>query len=215
MFPQLPRGNSFHLGFTDTTKPRKKKPKKTQNLGQQVSGVRPRPLQSGLPLSAFPQMNVIAGPQHVLIKEESLLSEEQMVDLLFEDIGGQEIITIARNNTVNGQEVAYQAIKNANQLANQYNPENIFPIANTSNKVFNNFSIDLLNTKTPQGGYNVNGELVASLGTGPNGEIVYLEAGTGNIIINFINVAKDEQVEVQFFKSGVVFDDTIDLESES
>lgn len=196
--------------------PRKKRPKRSPPPPKQtVTGVNPRPLQSGIAFTGIPQMSVTAGPELITIKEDSLISEEQMIDLLFEDIGGQEIISIARNNTVNGQEVSYQPIKNASELATQYSPENIFPIANTSNKFFNNFSIDLLSTKIPVGGVNSQGNIVASLGTGPSGEIVYLEESTGSVILNFINVRKDEQIEIQFFKSGTVFDDTIDTESES
>ena len=37
---------------------------------------------------------------------------EVIVDLLFENIGGQELLTVARYDTVNGQDVKYQPIKN-------------------------------------------------------------------------------------------------------
>jgi len=46
---------------------------------------------------------------------------ETMTNLLFEDIGGQEIISIIRNDIVNGQNITYQPIKNVTSLYYQYN----------------------------------------------------------------------------------------------
>ena len=38
---------------------------------------------------------------------------------------------------------------------------------------------------------------------------IYIEEETGDLIINVINLAKGEQVEVQVLAQGEVFDDTI------
>jgi len=121
---------------------------------------------------------------------------EVMSDLIFEDIGGQEIINIARNDLVNGQKVIYQPIKNLTSLAFQYNPQNILGLQDTAEAYFRKFSIKLENT-------------IPDVGTGPNGETVYIDAATGNLIINVINLGTDEQVEVEVLKTGAVFNDTI------
>jgi len=121
---------------------------------------------------------------------------EVMADLIFEDIGGQEIINIARNDIINGQSVIYQPIKNITSLYFQYNPQNILSLQNTSEEFFNKFSIKLENK-------------IPNIGTGPNGEIVYLDSVTGNLVINVINLATDEQVEIEILRNGNVFNDTI------
>jgi hypothetical protein len=121
---------------------------------------------------------------------------EVMADLIFEDIGGQEIINIARNDIINGQSVIYQPIKNITSLYFQYNPQNILSLQNTSEEFFNKFSIKLENK-------------IPNIGTGPNGEIVYLDPVTGNLVINVINLAADEQVEIEILRNGNVFNDTI------
>jgi hypothetical protein len=121
---------------------------------------------------------------------------EVMSDLIFEDIGGQEIINIARNDLVNGQKVIYQPIKNLTSLAFQYNPQNILGLQDTAESYFRKFPIKLENT-------------IPTVGTGPNGETVYIDSSTGNLIINVINLASDEQVEVEVLQSGAVFNDTI------
>lgn len=121
---------------------------------------------------------------------------EVMSDLIFEDIGGQEIINIARNDLVNGQKVIYQPIKNLTSLAFQYNPQNILGLQDTAESYFNKFSIKLENT-------------IPDVGTGPNGETVYIDPNSGDLIINVINLNSDEQVEVQVLNSGTIFNDTI------
>ena len=121
---------------------------------------------------------------------------EVMTDLVFEDIGGQEIINISRNDIVNGQKIIYQPIKNLTSLYLQYNPQNILALQDTSESYFRKFPIKLENT-TP------------NVGTGPNGETVYLDPDTGDLVINLINIASDEQVEVQILTNGTILNDTI------
>ena len=121
---------------------------------------------------------------------------EVMTDLIFENIGGQEIINIARNDIINGQSVIYQPIKNLTSINFQYNPQNILGLQDTSEEYFKKFPIKLENT-------------IPNVGTGPNGETVYIEESTGNLIINVINLNKDEQVEIEILNSGSIFSDTI------
>lgn len=121
---------------------------------------------------------------------------EVMSDLIFENIGGQEIINIARNDIINGQNVIYQPIKNLTNLYFQYNPQNILALQNISDEYFKKFPIKLENT-------------IPNIGTGPNGETVYIEESTGNLVINVINLSPDEQVEVEILSNGAIFDDTI------
>ena len=118
---------------------------------------------------------------------------EVMTDLIFENIGGHELINIARNDIVNGQQVSYQPIKNLSSIQQQYNPNNIVSLQSTSDKYFANFSIKLEN-KIPQPG------------TGPNGAHVYLDQNTGNMIIEAINLESDEQIQVEITTSGTIYE---------
>lgn len=117
---------------------------------------------------------------------------EILVDLLFENIGGQELLTIARYDTVNGQEVSYQPIKNLNILQQEYNPTNIVRLQKTSDTIFANFPIKL-NDKIPV------------IGNGINGDNVYLDAN-GDLVIEFINLLSDEQIEIQITTSGTIYE---------
>lgn len=118
---------------------------------------------------------------------------EIMTDLLFENIGGQEILSIARNDTVNGQRISYQPIKNLTLIQQQYNPNNIIAQQATSDKYFANFTIKF-DTKVPV------------VGTGPNGEHVYIDPLTGDLVIDVVNSREDEEIEVQIATSGTIYE---------
>lgn len=92
----------------------------------------------------------VATPDLILFNESSI-PVDVMADLLFEEIGGQEIISIARNDIVNGQEVSYSLIGNLNGLQRKYNSKNIFSLPDTIEKYFSNFSIRF-DTHVPEKG---------------------------------------------------------------
>lgn len=139
---------------------------------------------------------VLAASKDIFIITDESLPIEVMTDLIFEDIGGQEIINISRSDIVNGQNVIYQPIKNLTSLNYQYNPQNIISLQDTSESYFKKFPI-LLDKKLPV------------YGTGPNGETVYIDSATGDLVINVIGLENDEQVEVQILNNGALFNDTI------
>lgn len=142
-----------------------------------------------------PQDAIKAARPDIII-ESNIISEPAMYSLLFEDIGGKELINIARNDTVNGQKVAYNPIKNLTSLGLKYGPQNLVPVQGSSRTYFDNFPIKL-ERKIPD------------VGTGPYGEVVYIEEGTRDLIVNVFNLAADELVEVQILTRGEILDDTI------
>ena len=146
----------------------------------------------------------VATPDIILLTEEAL-SPEVMTDLIFEDIGGQEIISIARNDIVNGQNVLYQPIKNITSLFYQYNPQNILALQKTDKEYFKNFPISL-QSHVPECG---SGYDIISGVEVPNCKHVYIDPITNNLIINVINMLPGQEVEVQIVTTGTVLDDTI------
>jgi hypothetical protein len=142
------------------------------------------------PIVAAP---VKTAPIDTVLFDEESVPIEVMTDLIFENIGGHELINIARNDIVNGQQVIYQPIKNLSSIQQQYNPNNILSLQSTSDKYFANFSIKLEN-KVPDSG------------TGPAGAYVYLDSDTGNIIVEAVNLEVDEQVQIEITISGTIYE---------
>jgi hypothetical protein len=143
----------------------------------------------------------VATPDLILFND-SAVPVDVMADLLFEDIGGQEIISIARNDIVNGQEVSYNLIGNLNGLQRRYNSKNIFSLPDTIEKYFSNFSIRF-DTHVPEEG------------TGPGGARVYILtedtaiSRRGDLIIDVINMETNERVDIEVLRSGTPLGDTI------
>lgn len=146
----------------------------------------------------------VASPDIVLF-DESALPVEVMTSMIFEDIGGQEIISIARNDIVNGQEVSYSLIGNLKTISQRYNPKNIFSLPETIEKYFSNFAIRL-DIHVPE------------VGTGPNRQRAYIVneatpiASRGDLIIDVINMETNERVDVEVLKRGSALGDTIYME---
>lgn len=133
---------------------------------------------------------------------DETFSDELIIDLLFEDVGGQELLTIARNDTVNGQAVVYQPFRNLGILQELYNPTNLLRIQETSDRFFSNFTINLR-------------DKIPNVGSGENGKNYKLDLATGEGIIEFINIRSDEQVEVQILSAGIIEDIDITESTES
>ena len=128
----------------------------------------------------------------VLFNDESI-SPEIMIDLVFEDIGGHELLSISRNDIINGQRVSYSPIKNLGLIQQTYNPNNLFSLQKTSDKYFANFAIKF-DEKVPQEG------------SGENGVNVYIEEETGDLIIETVNMNNDEQVESEIAINGTIYE---------
>jgi len=116
-------------------------------------------------------------------------------DVLFQDFGGQELLAVARNDTVNGQNISYQPFRDLGIIRDQYSPNSLLSIQETSDRFFANFLIRL-NEKIP------------GVGNGPDGTNVYLEdeGETGSIVIEFVNIEANEQVEIQILNAGIIED---------
>lgn len=139
-----------------------------------------------------PKFNAIkAAPIDTVVFVDETFSSEFITDLLFEDVGGQELLSIARDDTVNGQEVVYQPFKNLGILRDTYDINNLLKLQETSDKFFANFIIKLLD-KIPE------------VGNGPNGKNFYFDIDSGNGIIEFVNMRDDEQVEIQISNAGII-----------
>lgn len=142
--------------------------------------------------------NVKAATPDLILFKEADIPVEQIADLVFQDIGGQEILSVARNDIVNGQKVLYNPIKNLSTIALTYNPQTIFTFDAGSKAYFSNFAIKL-EDYTPEIGE----------GTGTNGDIVYVDYETGNLVVNVINMSDNEDVDIQVLSDAVLFDGII------
>ena len=165
-------------------------------MAEEENGVSALPLtpnNAGLNVGAFSPDPVLTAPIDTILFNDETLPVEIITDILFENIGGQELINIARNDTVNGQAVVYQPIKNLSTIQQEYNPNNIISLQTTSDKYFSNFSIKF-ETKVP------------NVGNGPSGSHVYIDPQNGDLVIEAINIEQGEQIQVEITSSGTIYE---------
>jgi hypothetical protein len=141
-----------------------------------------------------------ASPADVLIQESSL-----PVDLILkqtlEKIGGLELISLVRHDTVNGQNIAYQPVRNLSQIELLYNPQNMVKIPDSSELYFKNFAIKLEN------------HIIQDTNSRP-AKTVDIDS-QGRIVIDVLNLKPDYEIEIQTVSLGKVFGGTIYDEDES
>jgi len=136
-----------------------------------------------------------ATPENILW-DPTIMPVEILTDLIFEDIGGQELLSLIRHDTVSGDSVSNQLIKNLTFLNQEYSSKNILGLQNTSDKYFSNFSIKL-DSKIP-----VNG-------SGPSGSNIYVDSTTQDVVIDLVNMEIDERLEVQIGIGGTIYSITL------
>jgi hypothetical protein len=142
-----------------------------------------------------PAQQIKVATPDIILFDDGAVPDEVMADLIFEDIGGQELINIARFDTINGQNISYQPIKNLSLINQQYNPNNIIGLQKTSNSYFAGFAIKL-EDKIPK------------ITNSPDNNPVYMDL-FGNIVVEAINLNSDDQIEVQIIVSGTIYDTEI------
>jgi hypothetical protein len=140
-----------------------------------------------------PTPPVKTAPIDTILFDDAAVPIDIMSDLIFENIGGQELISIVRSDIVNGQKISYQPIKNLSAIQQQYNPNNILGLQQTANRFFAGFSIKLE-------------DRIPEVGNGLNGENVYFDETTGDLIIEFVNLSNDEQIETQITVNGTIYE---------
>jgi hypothetical protein len=149
-----------------------------------------------VPISVTPGYSDIKVATPNLIDfNESNIPTEAVVDLLFEDVGAQELIGLARTDLINGQADTYLKFKNIQALSREYSPLNMLVVPPNSESLFYNMAINIQ-------------DFLPESGTGPNGETVYIDESK-NIIINLSNLTSNENVEIQVLTSGNITDNIV------
>lgn len=170
-----------------------------QDIFQQTASLTSAKPPSSPPPPPPPQTQKIksATPEIILFKDDSI-PMEIMADLIFEDIGGQELLSVSRHDTISGDFITNTLIKNITSINQDLSPKRLLSLQNTSDKYFSNFGIKLENK-------------IPFEGNGQNGSNVYVDQSTGDIIIELVNIEADEQAEVQIGIDGTIYTIIFDI----
>jgi hypothetical protein len=133
-----------------------------------------------------------ATPDLIMITDEAF-PVELITDLLFEDIGGTEILNIARHDLVDGAELSYQQISNMSRVTTVSGGANLQSLTQTSEDVFSQFPLKRY-------------QYVPADTDDPSGmnRNVYLNSN-GDLVVELTGVDSSYQLEVSF-QVGAVSD---------
>ena len=153
-------------------------------------------------------------PETYLVEEDSATIPSSIMEyLLFQQISGQELLLISRNDLLNGQEVAYQPIKDISDIAFQYSSSNILSIPETLAGVFKQYGLVLENfiptideddERKSYAGYNDSPNAYVDNDSGSN---TYQKA----ILVEFSDLQKYMAVEIEVVSSGKSLEDSFGL----
>lgn len=138
-----------------------------------------------------PTKNIKAATPDVIEFDSGSLPIDVMTEILFEDVGGQEILSLSRNDIVNGQTILYSPIKNLRRVESKHNPNNLFVVPSTSQAFFSSFAIKL-EDKIPD---------PDDLDT-LNRNLVYVDELTGDLVVFVTAMIAGENVEIQVLEEG-------------
>lgn len=150
---------------------------------------------------------------NLFIFEDTPLTAETMTDLIFEDIGGRELIDIVSGDMVYdlaSSAAPNQPIKNLSSIVERYSPKNIINLQGTSDKFFqSNFQIDI-GSYIPEDSDVISNPHVYIVTPSTRGDIID-NSLLDHLVIEVanINTANNEKVEVQILAYDELYNDTI------
>lgn len=127
----------------------------------------------------------------IILFDEAALPVDAMSHLIFENIGGHEIINMLRHDTVDGKNLDYQLIGNTKAISKSFSPSNMISSTGTLQEYFKNFSIrlDIHQVETSQPNYK---------------NVLYIDRTVfpGSLVLEVTNMEVNEQIELQVLNSG-------------
>jgi len=121
-------------------------------------------------------------------------SEEFMTNIIFEEIGGDEVLDTQNHNFLVNPDKSN--ILNIATILEVTSPKSLFKSSNIYGSTFDQFQIEL-------------SDKVPKVGNAQNNGNVYFSSDMKAILIEFINLSDDEEIEVQFMSTVLPIGDTI------
>lgn len=126
-------------------------------------------------------------------------STAEIEEVLFEEIGGTELINLTRHDTVDGLNVFYSIISDLTKTTIEYDPAYILTNVPSYEKYESQFPINL-SSKIPSNDYKEESILLADTSIAPN---IYFSSDK-KIILELENIQSDEIVQIFFFKNATI-----------
>jgi hypothetical protein len=141
-----------------------------------------------------PQMVRVPERDVVSLAQETI-SAETITNLLFENVGANELTKFVRHDTVEGINPYYDVISNLSDIKRKFDPSNLISLQKTTSSLFDIFPIKLQD-KIPSDAYLLENNLT---------DFVYIDTN-GDFVIEVVNLKDSEIVEIEIDTSGTIFE---------
>lgn len=155
-------------------------------------------------IGAFGSPSVKVPDLYDIERGTDAIPEAIMEYLLFEQIGGQELLLSTRSDMLNGTNPSYSIVSNLVDLNFQYSPSNIISLPNSLPDIFKRYNIVLENYVPTVVKTRDDETAKSEVNESPNA-YVDLDENSNNyqsILIEFKNVQPNQQVELQVMGDG-------------
>lgn len=170
--------------------------KAVENYRKNLGATPQRPISATPQVSIFPatpstsssasQPDIKAATPDLIQLNEDAMPIEVITDLLFEDIGGTEILNIARHDLINGIDIKYQQISNLVKIENIFGGSNLIGVQNPIEQTFGRFALKRY-------------QYVPATTDDPSGldNHIYVDE-SGNVNLELDNLEDNMQIEIEF-----------------
>jgi hypothetical protein len=141
-----------------------------------------------------PQMVRVPERDVVSLAQETV-SAETITNLLFENVGANELTKFVRHDTVEGINPYYDVISNLSDIKRKFDPSNLISLQKTTSSLFDIFPIKLQD-KIPSDAYLLENNLT---------DYLYIDTN-GDFVIEVVNLKDSEIVEIEIDTSGTIFE---------
>ena len=141
-----------------------------------------------------PQMVRVPERDVVSLAQETV-SAETITNLLFENVGANELTKFVRHDTVEGINPYYDVISNLSDIKRKFDPSNLISLQKNNSSFFDIYPIKLQD-KIPSDSYLLENNLT---------DYLYIDTN-GDLVIEVVNLKDSEIVEIEIDTSGTIFE---------
>lgn len=139
------------------------------------------------------------------------VSDALMQFLLFEQLSGQEILSVSRADMLNGQNLSYNIVSNLRDVASEYSSSNIISIPNSLPDLFKNYGI-VLENYVPE--LSIAADSITQIGNESPNAYVNIDPASNSynsVIVEFKNLQANQSIEIQIVSAGIAEDTLYDF----
>jgi len=157
------------------------------------------------PVPPTPPDVIVRTPERDVVNfEDENLPTELITNLLFENLGANELIKFERHDTIEGTNTNYDIISNLSSIRKKFDPAALISRQKPDTSYFDIFNIKL-EDKIPTDIYLRNNPKVDATGEINVTDYVYIDQ-EGNLVIELVNIESDEILEVEIDSNGTIYE---------